>query len=826
MAHFGGRQNPVVIGDDDAPDDDGLALAVAGQQRVALWHAVERVAGGDLIDLTEEEGELAREEIAEDILLDDIAEVIDLTEDQPVRRRHPRGEVRGGPSGAANQHLGRWVRDAGLTLEVGMFVELQQPIPEPFTAHFLRIVEITKGACGDISIRGIPYARARHMKGFVSPKRNEVVMLESVVDADTEMDSTKRLAVIQAANVKRRRRLRTTNQQYPAHRFDYNEVKGRSEQWIADNCVLACRLKYIEHFHEPSSKKACEWEVDRISEGEADEQFRAQSINLVNGWRGGKIRGGSWTPGGVAIPVSDSEEPLDDRLRLAPGQRYSAGDTFSGAGGAARGIERAGLRLLFGIDMWKPAVTSLEKNFPNTDILDLDVHDFVRSVDLEYRVDMLHLSPPCQVWSPAHTVAGKNDDTNLAALYACGDLLAKVRPRLFTLEQTFGILHKDFHLYFSKLINGFIDLGYSVRWKVVFLATYGLPQPRRRLIVIGAGPGETLPTFPPPTHSRGGVGGLLPLVTARQALAPLARRRLGDDPLHKVPARGRRDKRPWDPDTPLPRTITCNGGQNYHWSGTRDFTHLEYALLQGFPAYHQFSSTYIKKQIGNAFASSVVQVFYEHLAAHLDKYDNIDSSSRAKPPPPPHISIEDYMPPIELSESDPDALFVDRVPRKRRRTATPAVVGSSKRIRRINSDVEVYENDPAADDDLIYLSESEDEDGRPDDRRKNNGFSSAGWLGRDQRRNPIRDENKQLGRKGKTKEVITINDDDLNHDADDEDEFYTPRTRAQPSSARSRGLPSPRSPDANRVVRNRMEQTCGLFPPNQGTLDDPHVIHE
>jgi len=846
MAHFGGRHNPVVIDDDDVPDDPGLAdraLAVAREQQVALWRAVERAAGQDLVDLTEEEGEFAREDIAEQLLFDGIAEVIDLTEDEPVRGTRPRGEVRGGPGGEGNQHLSRWVRDAGLALEVGMVVELHQPIAKPFTAHFVRVAEITHSASGEVSIRGTLYARARHMLGLVGCKRNEVVMLQRVFDADADTDGAGVLTSIQPANVKRVRLLRTTNERYPVYRCSVDEVQDRGEQWISENCVLVCRFKYIEHFHEPNSKKPCEWELVRISEDEADRQFRVRSINLLNTWRGGKIRGGSWTPQGVAIPVSDTEEPLDDRLRLAPGQRYSAGDTFSGAGGAARGMERAGLRLIFTIDIWDAAVRSLQQNFPATDILPLDVSEFIKSVDREYRVDMLHLSPPCQVWSPAHTVAGKNDDDNTAALFACADLLWKVRPRLFTLEQTFGILHEYFQPYFHKLLQGFTDLGYSIRWKVVLLATYGLPQPRRRLIIIGAGPGETLPTFPPPTHSRDRVGGLLPLVTARQALAPLARRRLGDDPMHTVPARGQRHKEPWNPDQPLPRTITCNGGQNYHWSGKRDFTHLEYALLQGFPPYHQFSSTYVKKQIGNAFASSVVKVFYKHLAAHLDRCDNVDASTRAKAPLPPHICIEDYLPPIELSDTDPDALVVDRVVRKRRRTAKPSAVGSAHKTRRLNSDIEMYENDPTADGDPMYLSDSGAEVGGPNYGADYNGFPPIrGRRRRARTRNPIvidddDDEDKSPQGNGKAKEIIAINDDDSgghdnsDHDADDEAEPSAQTTRAKTSRAGSRqqGLqsPSPTSPpDANRLIRNHIRRVGGLFPRNQGTLDDPFVIPE
>src|SRR5690606_15701466 len=69
-------------------------------------------------------------------------------------------------------------------------------------------------------------------------------------------------------------------------------------------------------------------------------------------------------------------------------------------------------------------------------------------------------------------------------------------------------------------------------------------------------------------------------------------------------------------DKILPRCITTSGGQNYHFSGTRDFTLRELATLQGFPAYHAFEGPYIKKQIGNAFPPVVA----EHLFRHVQKW--------------------------------------------------------------------------------------------------------------------------------------------------------------------------------------------------------------
>lgn len=137
--------------------------------------------------------------------------------------------------------------------------------------------------------------------------------------------------------------------------------------------------------------------------------------------------------------------------------------------------------------------------------------------------------------------------------------------------------------------------------------------------MVGACPGETLPDFPNATHAPGGAGGLLPLTTARQALTHI---RFGEN--HNPDRMPRvMNARVWDPDKPLPYTITCSGGHNCHWDGRRDFTIREYATLQGFPGRHKFRGSYLKRQIGNAFPPSMTQRLFEHLRDFLERVDNM-----------------------------------------------------------------------------------------------------------------------------------------------------------------------------------------------------------
>jgi DNA (cytosine-5)-methyltransferase 1 len=163
-----------------------------------------------------------------------------------------------------------------------------------------------------------------------------------------------------------------------------------------------------------------------------------------------------------------------------PGQMLTYGDAFCGAGGSTRGAAMAGLRVKWGFDFSEHACGTWQKNFPYAKCYQLAANDFVRVAKRAeargfadiMKVDILHLSPPCQFFSPAHTVNGVDDEMNVASLFAVQSVIEVSKARVVTLEQTFGIACPRFRFYFNALIQMFTIHDFSVRWSIIPLAQW------------------------------------------------------------------------------------------------------------------------------------------------------------------------------------------------------------------------------------------------------------------------------------------------------------------------------------------------------------------
>ncbi|KAH9875084.1 hypothetical protein J1614_004572 [Plenodomus biglobosus] len=321
-------------------------------------------------------------------------------------------------------------------------------------------------------------------------------------------------------------------------------------------------------------------------------------------------------------------EPPKNRPLPHPAEkdRYTFGDVFCGFGGATQGATQAGLHVVWGLDMDQPALRAYRLNHRGAHAFLCNVHDFPPPgmTEANLRVDVLHLSPPCCFFSPAHTVAGPNDQANYEAIYTIGPILAKVQPRVATLEQTFGLASHGQHLKnFYMLLNDIGKAGYDVRYKIQDLSKHGLVQRRKRLLIIAARQGTPLPPFPKESHGPEG-SGLQPFVYIDKVLQPLEMMgsRALDDEYHQ-PKPARHPREPTDPHDFLRGCITTGGSESYHYSGLRKWTVRELSLFQSFPYGYKFTGTKTEatKQVGNAFPPVMAEAMYRIIVKTLEAFD-------------------------------------------------------------------------------------------------------------------------------------------------------------------------------------------------------------
>ena len=121
-----------------------------------------------------------------------------------------------------------------------------------------------------------------------------------------------------------------------------------------------------------------------------------------------------------------------------PTSKYRFGDGFCGVGGTSSGAEMAGLKPVWAFDGDARICNIYSENFPRSDVWNANVNEFLTLRSFK-TVDVLHMSPPCQTWSAAHTIPGKDDDKNSSALFSIDWLLKQCRPRVSTLEQVPGL---------------------------------------------------------------------------------------------------------------------------------------------------------------------------------------------------------------------------------------------------------------------------------------------------------------------------------------------------------------------------------------------------
>ena len=152
---------------------------------------------------------------------------------------------------------------------------------------------------------------------------------------------------------------------------------------------------------------------------------------------------------------------------------------FTGMGGADLGANMAGLTPIWGVEI-NPAIANLaQSNFPDCQILKGDVGRFDYS-RLEHP-DWLHASPPCVNASRAKN--GKETDIDHYLAEGICKAIAVLKPEYFSLENVAG--YKNF-LSIRKITSCLWTNGYFFDFRVFDCAQYGIPQSRKRFILVAS----------------------------------------------------------------------------------------------------------------------------------------------------------------------------------------------------------------------------------------------------------------------------------------------------------------------------------------------------
>lgn len=349
--------------------------------------------------------------------------------------------------------------------------------------------------------------------------------------------------------------------------------------------------------------------------------------------------------------------------------RVAAIDLFCGVGGLTFGLQAAGIPVVAGIDVDPACRYPFEAN-NDAAFLDRDVRDVTpETLELLWPADSVRLlagCAPCQPFSPHRRGTDTTHEAEWSLLGEFQRLVLATRPELVTMENVPRAASTGV---FAEFVEALRDVGYHTAWRSCRGVDFGLPQARRRLVLIASLLG---PVQPPSVESA-----KQPLATVRDAIGELPPIGSGEtdprDPLHtsrklsavnleriraskpggtwhdwpeelRAPchrrASGKSFRNPygrmqWDLPSPTITTMAHNYGTGRfgHPDQDRPISLREAALLQGFPRQYEFVQAdrpvrfnILGRLIGNAvpppLAEAVGRTIVDHVASHMSKAED------------------------------------------------------------------------------------------------------------------------------------------------------------------------------------------------------------
>ncbi len=347
---------------------------------------------------------------------------------------------------------------------------------------------------------------------------------------------------------------------------------------------------------------------------------------------------------------------------------YNFIDVFSGCGGLSYGLEQVGFKCLLGIDHDKDAIETFKLNHEHAETYCGDVRELKNSMIKDLlqgqNIDLVVGGPPCQGFSTIGK--GKSDDPRNFLFLEFVRIVRLTKPKSIVIENVTGLLASKNKEVLQNIFSIFEELGYQLDARVLSSDEYGVPEKRRRTIIIGCKNGMQ-PIFPTPSH---GARGNKKVATVKDAFKSIRKSATYNDPataqikneldrkrLKHIPEgcgiRYKKDQETYLPkslhydviweelregrfrQTKLQRlsystpsfTILTSRTMYYHPTECRYLTAREAASIQSFPWNFNFvgSTTSVFKQIGNAvpvkMASAIGLALRESLSGKIVSLD-------------------------------------------------------------------------------------------------------------------------------------------------------------------------------------------------------------
>ncbi|TAF76173.1 MAG: DNA (cytosine-5-)-methyltransferase [Bacteroidetes bacterium] len=338
-------------------------------------------------------------------------------------------------------------------------------------------------------------------------------------------------------------------------------------------------------------------------------------------------------------------------------------DLFCGIGGLSHGFIQEEFNVVAGIDIDITCKFAFEKN-NNAKFISNSISE-ISSVEINKLFDNSEIRilvgcAPCQNFSSYMFKDKEKESNKWMLLYEFSRLIKEIEPEIVSMENVAQLLNFKKAPVFEDFISNLASLGYHVYYEVVNCPDYGIPQSRKRLILLASKLGKI--KLIPKTHTKDNyvtvkdtIGKLLKIKDGEKdkkdsyhfsrKLSPINKKRMlatpyggswkdWDDDLkltcHKKTS-GKTypsvyGRMLWEKPSPT-ITTQCLGygnGRFGHPEQDRAISLREAALFQTFPLNYQFSenievinSTVIARQIGNAVPVRLGQVVAKSIKEHL-----------------------------------------------------------------------------------------------------------------------------------------------------------------------------------------------------------------